>query len=154
MPSFDVAEAAYEYAHKECDGIYAPTTYGQMKFTTTCIPLNATSYEETKCINPPNLPKDVTCPFMFNGSWFDVSKRQKEPQFYCYTFCREIHDAAVVSSSVSPVAMASPSVNESASSAPSASPSSHSAALNLYPNSVLSFFTLLFFMFVFFKPNH
>lgn len=151
---FNITDATYQYARNQCTPVYAPTTYGQVKFAISCLPSNATSSEGIKCVKPIKLTNDADCAFMVSGGWDKITKRQEEPKFYCYTLCQELRNNAAISSGVSPVAKASPSVNASVSAAPSASPSSHSAAPTLHPNFLLSFFTLLFFMFVFFKPKH
>lgn len=154
---FNITEATRQYAYNKCTPLYSPTSYGQIKYAISCLPANATSTEGIGCADSLKLPNDMDCATMINGGWNKYTKRQEQPNYYCYTLCQEFrNNAAVGPSSVPSIAKTSPSaaVNGSASSAPTASPSSHSAALTLYPNFALSFFTLLFFMFVFFKPKN
>lgn len=154
---FNITDATRQWAYNKCTPLYSPTSYGQIKYAISCLPSNATSTEGIGCADSLKLPSDMDCATMISGGWNKYTKRQEAP-YYCYTLCQEFRNNAAVGPSANPsiVAKTSPSaaVNSSASAAPTASPSSHSAALTVSPNFALSFFTLLFFMFVFFKPKN
>lgn len=154
---FNITEATSQYARNKCIPQLAPTNFGQIKYAISCLPSNATSAEGIDCIKPNKIPNDADCQFMVKGGWDSITKRAEEPKFYCYTLCQELRtNNAAISSGTSPLAASSTAKNASnpaATTSVGASPPA-SAGLTLYPNVALSFFALLFFMFVFFKPKH
>lgn len=144
--SFNITEATSNYARNSCQTQYAPIATGTLKYTSACLPTNATSAAGIRCLSIPQakIPSNADCQYLIQGKWENpIGKRQQDTRYFCYTLCQNLKSGSAIKSSNAAVATATPSQ------------SAGNAGLTLYPNfSLIAFFALVFFMFMFFKPKH
>lgn len=139
--SFNITEATYNHARNNCATQYAPIATGTLKYTSSCLPTNATSDAGIRCLTVPTskIPADANCQYLIQGRWESPISKRQDVRYYCYTLCQQLKSGSNIAST--------PSATQT--------PSPTSGGLTLQPNlPLLTFFTVLFFMFVFFKPKH
>lgn len=138
--SFNITEATYNHARNNCATQYAPIATGTLKYTSSCLLTNATSEAGIRCLTipPSKIPGTADCQYLIQGRWENPIGKRQEAKYYCYTLCQQLKSGSNITSTPSPT---------------QAPPSSGSLAL--HPSfSLLTFFTLLFFMFAYFRPKH